>query len=533
MVKILLLALVLRLFSLSTTPASLNWDEVSQGYTAYSVSETGKDEWGEKTPIFFRSYGEWKSATYIYLLIPFIRVFGLTPLAIRLPSAILGVVSVYLIYLLGKKLFSKEVGLWASFLMAVTPWSLFLSRPAFEANVSLTLFLAGIYLLLKIGENNSKLNQYFYPVASAIMFGLSPHTYNSAKVVVPLLVLFLIYWTKLYKNLKSLFLLLFVLALFALPIISNLFSGYSQARYTQVSITTDGEALTKFYELRTSLPLSSPMDKILINKGSFFIYQFVDNFLSYLSPGFLAWHGGRHTQQSMPYHGVLYLTQFVALVIGFFVSLKHKNIALIYLLIILGLIPASMTRDPEHALRAILAIPGYIFLASLGFDHLRTSGSKITKPAIYLLVLEVAIYSFAYFGWYARAYARDWQYGYVQLSSYLKAHEHEYDEIVVTKWYGEPQLFLAFYSKWDPTWYQAENQQNLSYENQGKMWLDQLDEYHVGKYTFKYLNWQEEKRTKNTLYVGKGDDFYPDSNILETIKYPDGKVAFHIVVGDK
>jgi hypothetical protein len=75
--------------------------------------------------------------------------------------------------------------------------------------------------------------------------------------------------------------------------------------------------------------------------------------------------------------------------------------------------------------------------------------------------------------------------------------------------------------------------QNLRYEQEGKMWLDQLDSYTLGKYTFKYINWSEEDRDKKTLYIGKFDDFYPDSNILEKIKYPDGTVAFYIVAGDK
>ena len=66
LVQILILATALRFFMLGSAPLSLNWDEVSQGYTAYSIMHTGADEWGMKLPLFFRSYGEWKSAVYIY-----------------------------------------------------------------------------------------------------------------------------------------------------------------------------------------------------------------------------------------------------------------------------------------------------------------------------------------------------------------------------------------------------------------------------------------------------------------------------------
>lgn len=525
MVKIILLAIFIRLFLLGSVPPSLNWDEVSQGYTAYSILQTGRDEWGEKLPIFFRSYGEWKSAVYIYLLVPFIKVLGLNVYSVRLPSAIFGLISVYLMYLLGKKLYSEKVGLWSAFLMSVTPWAFMLGRPGFEANVALTLFLGGLYLFLT--------KNYFW---SAILFGLSPHAYNSAKIVVPLLVLYLIWSTKLYKNLKSTLVLLVTLAVFAFPLLVNLVSGHSQARYTQVGITTDQESLDKFYSLRSSLPLPNSFDKVVINKASFFVYQFSNNFLSYLSPGFLAWHGGDHTQQSLPYHGVLYFTEFIFVMIGLFAVFRAKGISprLPLILIFLGIIPAAMTRDPEHVLRALLAISGFILLAALGVHHVQnTSTQKLSKWFIGILIIEIIAFLAIYFTWYPRAYARDWQYGYPQISTYLKEHESEYDQIVVTKWFGEPQLFLAFYGQWDPLWYQKENQQNLRYESEGSMWLDQLQEYTLGKYVFKYISWSIENRSKRTLYIGKFDDFDSNAKIEETIRYPDGTVAFLIVQGDK
>lgn len=522
--QILTLATIVRLFLLESVPVSLNWDEVSQGYTAYSVAQTGRDEWGEKLPVFFRSYGEWKSAVYIYLLVPLIKIFGASTFIIRLPSAIAGIISVYLIYLICKRLYSESIGLWAAFLMAVTPWSLFLSRPAFEANVALTLILAGIYLFL----NNSFL-------LSGILFGLAPHTYNSAKIVVPIIVIYLIWSSKLYKNLKSSLLLLITLAVFALPILLNLFSGRSLARFTQVGITTDQESLERFYALRKSIPIAGPVDKIIINKVSFFAYKFTDNYLAYLSPAFLAWHGGSHTQQSLPYHGVLYVAEFILMIVGLLALLRSGSVSkgLPIMLILVGIIPAAMTRDPEHVLRSILAIPGFIILAAYGMEYLSSKRTKSFHILSGLLVLEIVCYIFFYFTWYAPAYARDWQYGYPQVSAYIERHADEYDQIVVTKWFGEPQLFLAFYGKWDPIWYQQENIKNIEYEQKGKMWLDQLDSYSLGKYTFRYINWQEEKRDKKTLYIGKKDDFYADSNIKETIKYPDGTVAFYIVEGDK
>ena len=100
----------------------------------------------------------------------------------------------------------------------------------------------------------------------------------------------------------------------------------------------------------------------------------------------------------------------------------------------------------------------------------------------------------------------------------------------MTKWYGEPQIFVAFYTKWDPVDFQKQNLKLLRYEKEGKIWLDQLDEYKIGRYTFKYLDWPNEPKDKQTLYIGKFDDFPYGAKILKTIYFPDGSVAFHLAV---
>ncbi len=530
LLSILILATVLRFSFLSSVPASLNWDEVSMGYTAYSVSETGHDEWGEKLPLLFRSYGEWKSAVYIYLLVPFIKVFGLNAWAVRLPSAIAGVVAVYLTYLIGRKLYSEKIGLWAALFLAISPWHLLLSRPAFEANVSLTLILAGINFFLSFNLE-SKISLL---VSSAIALGLAPHTYNSAKVVVPFLAIYLIWQSKLYKNLKHLIIFLGILAVFALPLAIDLFSGRAQFRYSQVGVSTDSFGLNEFVNLRNNQSLPPLLGKLAFNKYTYSLHTSLSNGLSYLNPSFLLIEAGSHTQHHLPYFGVLYLAEFIFILLGV-ASLKNiskHNLRYLPLVIIaLGIVPAALTRDLGHVLRSILTLPGWQLLAGIGVLHLSKNSPKYFKIILSLLILQAVIFISLYFYWYPRTYARDWQYGLKEAASYVQEHESEYDHIVVSKWFGETQLFLAFYNQWDPTWYMNENKQNLRYETEGKLWLDQLEVYNIGKYTFKYIKYGEPE-TGKTLYVGKFDDFYENPKTLKTIYYPDGSVAVHITSGD-
>ena len=101
---ILALAIVLRFYNLTNVPPGVNRDEASIGYTAYSLLQTGKDEYGRFLPISFQSFGDWKLPLYIYATAVSVKVFGLTEFAVRFPSAIFGILTVFLTYILVKEL---------------------------------------------------------------------------------------------------------------------------------------------------------------------------------------------------------------------------------------------------------------------------------------------------------------------------------------------------------------------------------------------------------------------------------------------
>src|SRR5437773_2571614 len=102
---IILLAILLRFYQLGNNPPSIDWDEASTGYNAYSILKTGKDEYGNFLPLSFRSFDDYKPPVYIYLTVPSVAVFGLTEFAVRLPAAIIGVLAVLVIYFLCLEIF--------------------------------------------------------------------------------------------------------------------------------------------------------------------------------------------------------------------------------------------------------------------------------------------------------------------------------------------------------------------------------------------------------------------------------------------
>lgn len=522
---ILIFATVLRLFLLDKVPPSLNWDEVSMGYSAYSLSETGKDEWGQPWPILFRSYGEWKSPVYIYVLIPFIKIFGLNAWGVRLPAAIAGVIAVYLTYLISRKLYSDKVGIWAAFLLAVSPWHLMLSRPGFEAGLSLTLILTGIYLMLN-----------FKPIWAALPFGLAIHTYHSAKIVVPVLILYLVLSNFKKFEIKKLLIAGVILIIFALPIAMDLLSGKSQKRYAQVGITTDAELVERFYKYRTTFPLGDLAGKLVFNKYTFTLSKGFSNWTSYLSPHFLLGSESIRAQHSIPFRGVLYLTEFGLMLFGLLtIFKKYKGVPryLPILLIGIGFVPPALTKDIYHVLRSILTLPWWQVLAAIGIVEMFETKklSVFIKTLIFILGCEIVFFIFSYFAWYPKAFARDWQYGYKEAVSYIQNSTKKYDNIIFTKTYGEPQIFVAFYSRLDPTIYQEASKSWLSYESLGFPWLDQLPSYQLDNYTFQDIRYMGALRGGSTLYVGKADDFWADTNVLSKIDFPDHTNAFTLTDG--
>src|SRR3989344_8289152 len=131
---IIILGAGLRLFWLHKSPPSLNWDETALGYNAYSLFTTGKDEYGYKFPLTFRSFDDYKPPLYPYITVPFIAIFGLNELSVRLPSALSGISIIVAVFFIASHFFNKKIAILAAFFIAIEPWSVHFSMIAFETN---------------------------------------------------------------------------------------------------------------------------------------------------------------------------------------------------------------------------------------------------------------------------------------------------------------------------------------------------------------------------------------------------------------
>src|SRR5574344_1679999 len=146
---VLIIAFLIRGINLWSTPA-LNPDEAALGYNAYSLIQTGKDEHGASWPLHFKSFGDFKPGGYVYLALPFIKIIGLTPLAVRLPNLILSVLTILFLYklilLLSK---SNALALLSAVVLTLSPWHIHFSRGAWESSAALSFIVIGTYFFFK------------------------------------------------------------------------------------------------------------------------------------------------------------------------------------------------------------------------------------------------------------------------------------------------------------------------------------------------------------------------------------------------
>ncbi len=142
---ILFLGLILRLISLNQ---SLWLDEATSALAA-------------KMPLtdFFAKFlpGDFHPPLYYLILHFWVKIFGTSEILLRAPSIIFGLGTVYMIYLIGKKLFDQKTGLITSFLLSTSGLHIYYSQEArmyslaaFFVSLSVYLFLQKKWILFSI-----------------------------------------------------------------------------------------------------------------------------------------------------------------------------------------------------------------------------------------------------------------------------------------------------------------------------------------------------------------------------------------------
>src|SRR3989344_9235935 len=83
-----------------------------------------------KSLIFEYSIGDFHPPLYHILLRGWVLLFGTSEIAVRLPSVFLGLATVYVVYLVAKKMFDNKTALVSATLIATSPLHVYYSQEA-------------------------------------------------------------------------------------------------------------------------------------------------------------------------------------------------------------------------------------------------------------------------------------------------------------------------------------------------------------------------------------------------------------------
>lgn len=413
---LLVVGLLLRLGDLNEVPLGFSCDEASLGYNAWAVLKTGRDEWGEFLPLHFWAFGEWKLPVYIYVDIPFVALLGLNEMAVRLPSILAGLCSSIIFGLIWRQLKGAKVGVIGGLLFLFSFWSFSLSRAAYEVNLGLFLFLLGIYfLVLK------------KPILAVFPFVFSLYTYNAFRLFLPLFLIILLFVFRKEVVKKKMLIIVFLFLLGIAPLV----------RFFLISETA-------FSRLNQVIPESNR------------IQVFASNYLSHFNPNFWLVKGDSNLRhfpgKTGQFSYLVVLLGFVGLLSLCRRSKKQNKVSLLVLATLaLAPIPAAITKESPHSLRAIMLLPAWLSLACLGVDHLSRLMKRTEVKVKWLLLVTILAlmgqYVYFYYDYYKEypyRSAEAWQLGYKELFVKLESIGPSIPVYVSTTKI-QPYIFKLFY----------------------------------------------------------------------------------------
>lgn len=527
-ILIILLGAFLRFYNLALVPPSASVDEASTGYNAYSILKTGTDEYGTKFPIALRAYDDWQPALYTYIVIPFVKIFGLNVLSVRIPGATLSVVTLIASYYLVRELFKRNknpeiIALFTTLFLAISPWHIYISRIGFPTNIGLTTLVLAILFLLR---------QKF--ITSTIFFVLSFMSYHSEKIFIPILLLgiFLIFRKEFMRGKKKIIIAFLFAFILLIPFLKTSFSPTALLRFKATNIYTINEA---FFREKTDYLTqifggNDLTTKIFYNRRVLAAQMITGGYLSHFNPVWL-FTNLSDDKHKIPGLGLLYVWEFPLVLIGIYILISQKFDSkrryLIFLWFLAAPIAASITTDAPHVLRTHVFLPTWQIFSALGLYSIFLSvKNKYLQKIMFIFFITVLIgtlyyLQLQYFFVFPKTQSASFQYAISKAIPFVLEKEKSYDKIVFSNQGNlyQSYMFFLFYSRYDSSLYQKQG---------GTKSGGFQEEHKFGKYEFRSIDWKKDSQNKNTLFIGNFPDF-PKAKILKTINLLDGKPAIKIV----
>ncbi len=518
---LIVVGFLLRSLGLEAIPPALNSDELLKAFDGASVYRTGMDHHGASWPLFFKQSGEYSPPLYIYWAGFFAAPLGIHPYLVRLPSAVVGTLTILMVYLFVKEFSDKKTGLLTAALVTLSPWNIHYSRIGWEAILQAPLWLGGLYFLMRWVRNHRTVEL----CLSTLFFALVIYAYPAARLFVPLmmLIMVLVYGDDFWHDKKQTLVAFGVWLLVLLPYAISMIQHYEamQARWRFLSV---------------------------FNQNNGFLI-FVQQYFQHLSPSFMFLFGNPNSYHMMC--GGLAMTVLLPffLVALVYMGKKRRRIHwVLFAWLLLFALPSSMTFDRydihsmPNPLRATCGLSLLEIISAIGFMALITSFSKtIYKRGLNIAMTAAILMNALYVGYdYIKQYpvysASNWQYGLREAVEYVEAHKESYERVVVSHKVRLHPVALAVFVGHEPQPISGDDFPKYIlpffhyvpvYGDFGHQQYLQCEGQRLGSIS----RWYNLAKEKN-LYLAEAGEI-THAKPKKTILYPDGSKAYEIFSSEK
>jgi hypothetical protein len=337
----LLLIAALFLSVSARNPPGFYRDESSIAYNAATLAAHGRDEYNAHFPLFIRSFGDYKSPVYVYLLAAVFRITGPSTQVARSFSAVVGLGAIAVLFALAlavtkRRLLSLAVALAAG----LSPWIFEVTRLVFEVALEPLLIALLLIVLYRAPEVRWRTRE---AVSVGVLLAAIAYTYQAGKVLA---------------------------VLYAIGIAAIYGKRQPRAVALALGIVAVALGLLVPYQARHPGALSARVDAVgYIHAGATWWKVpaiFVKRYLIDVNLWTWAAHGDPNARHHVPGAGSIFFTATVVALVGLVIVARRRRSSPWWRFVIFGAftsaVPTALTVDPTHSLRTI-ALP--VFLAAL------------------------------------------------------------------------------------------------------------------------------------------------------------------------
>jgi 4-amino-4-deoxy-L-arabinose transferase-like glycosyltransferase len=453
LILIVFLSFLVRFIFIDKVPNAVGGDELTYAVNARAMFLTGSDISGTWNPLsgFIFQYPAYtlpQAELPYFLISPFVGILGFSLFSVRIIFVLLSVGTVLTTYLIGKALFSKNAGIFAGFVAAFNPWSIYMGRTSYETTPAVFFYLLAFYMLLVL---KGKKILWTIPV-----FFLAFYSYVGTKTSFLPFVLVTILFSYLFINKKKYlkeYLTVFLssvllVILFALVVFTT--SGQSRTgeliNFNHPSIAQEVDYirkvsiqnhLTPLFENKVTIFLRVLLTKLFKSFSFDYLFVFGDQFFSILR------------------HGFFYVLDALFLIIGLAATYRQRKSTFFLLsaLSVIGVIPQLLYSTRTDNFSIHLSLMFAILPIFIGVGIWETLTLIKNKMYFYLtLGITILLYVFLIFNFLNIYFYQFPLNGYFDfhvrlMSKYISlAKEQGKDVIVYTA--GTPDVFKKhiFYS---------------------------------------------------------------------------------------